>query len=62
MTSRILVSSDTWSRRLMVSPGPPGPFISDYKMFRREIVFKKRKNFFGGFGLDVNSPVARIME
>lgn len=59
----MLVSSDTWSRRLMISPGPPGPFISYYKMFRREIVFKKRKNFFFfWFGLDVNSPVARIME
>lgn len=47
----------------MISPGPPGPFISYYKMFRREIVFKKRKNFFFfWFGLDVNSPVARIME
>lgn len=44
----------------MVSPGPPGPSISYYKMFTREIVFKKRKNFF--FCLDVNSPVARIME
>ena len=45
----------------MVSPGPPGPSISYYKMFTREIVFKKRKNF-SFFGLDVNSPVARIME
>lgn len=57
----MLVSSNTWSRRLMVSPGPPGPSISYYKMFTREIVFKKRKNF-SFFGLDVNSPVARIME
>lgn len=40
------VSSDMWSSRLVVSPGPPGPFILYFKMFMRETVFKKRKNFF----------------
>ena len=59
VTSWVRVSSDI--SRLVVSPGPPGPFILYFKMFMREIVFKKRKNFFF-FGLYVNSLVAGITE
>lgn len=41
------VITGAWSRTLAVSPGPSKSLISQFKMiFRKEIVFKKRRNFF----------------
>lgn len=35
-----------WTSRLVVSPESSKPFVSYLKMFIKEFVFKKRKDFF----------------